>query len=64
MTTKRQRHDQPEPGKVYALTGGSNTPSIARGDSWQDSEVSIFDRFEEQRAEVISDHEAGEVTGS
>lgn len=30
---------QPEPGKQYALTGGRDTPSIARGDTWAESEV-------------------------
>jgi len=29
--------DQPEQGKTYALTGKSNEPSIARGDSWKKS---------------------------
>jgi len=29
--------DKPEQGKVYALTGKSNEPSIARGDSWKKS---------------------------
>ena len=31
--------DKPEQGKVYALTGKSNEPSIARGDSWKKSVV-------------------------
>jgi len=29
----------PEYGKIYSLTGSSDTPSIMRGDSWKDSEV-------------------------
>lgn len=29
----------PVPGKLYRLTGDANTPSIARGDTWQASEV-------------------------
>jgi len=39
--SERQAHgkDKPEHGKVYALTGKSDQPSIARGDSWKDSEV-------------------------
>jgi hypothetical protein len=31
--------DKPEQGKVYALTGKSSEPSIARGDNWKKSEV-------------------------
>ncbi len=31
--------DRPMPGKIYSLTGGPDTPSILRGDSWADSEV-------------------------
>jgi len=31
--------DKPEQGKVYALTGKSSEPSIARGDSWKKSVV-------------------------
>tara|TARA_Y100000296_G_scaffold49674_1_gene56932 strand:+ start:89 stop:340 length:252 start_codon:yes stop_codon:yes gene_type:complete len=30
---------KPEVGKVYALTGGSNTPSIMNGNTWSESEV-------------------------
>lgn len=30
---------RPEPGKQYALTGGKDIPSIARGDTWAQSEV-------------------------
>ena len=33
------RKDKPEQGKVYALTGRSDQPSIARGDSWKKSVV-------------------------
>jgi len=32
---------KPEDGKVYALTGTADTPSIARGDTWEESEVTI-----------------------
>ena len=31
--------DQPQDGQLYALTGGPNTPSIARGDTWAQSQV-------------------------
>ena len=34
-----KKKDKPEQGKVYALTGKSSDASIARGDSWRDSEV-------------------------
>ena len=34
-----KKKDKPEQGKVYALTGKSSDASIARGDSWKDSEV-------------------------
>ena len=30
---------QPEAGKVYCLIGGSDKPSIANGNTWQESEV-------------------------
>ena len=33
------RDEKPEPGKVYRLTGDSDTPSIARGDKLTDCEV-------------------------
>ena len=31
--------DQPEGGKVYALTGGVGSRCIANGNTWRDSEV-------------------------
>jgi hypothetical protein len=31
--------DQPEGGKVYALTGGVGSRCIANGNTWKDSEV-------------------------
>ena len=34
-----EEKDKPEQGKVYALTGRSDQPSIARGDSWKKSVV-------------------------
>jgi hypothetical protein len=30
---------RPEEGKVYALTGGAGRPSIASGNTWEESEV-------------------------
>ena len=30
---------KPEAGKVYSLTGGTGTPSIASGNTWSESEV-------------------------
>jgi hypothetical protein len=33
------KEDKPEPGKVYSLTGGPGTPSIAAGNTWAESLV-------------------------
>ena len=33
------KEDKPEPGKVYALTGGPGARCIANGHSWKDSVV-------------------------
>ena len=33
------RNDAPEQGTVYALTGGSDTPCIANGNTWEESVV-------------------------
>ena len=30
---------KPEPGKIYSLTGGPGTPSIAAGNTWEESVV-------------------------
>jgi len=30
---------KPEAGKIYALTGGPGTPSIAAGNTWEESLV-------------------------
>ena len=40
-TVKKQGTDKgkPEAGKIYALTGGKGTPSIAAGNTWAESEV-------------------------
>jgi len=34
-----EKEDKPEPGKVYSLTGGPGTPSIAAGNTWAESLV-------------------------
>ena len=34
-----QKPNKPTPGKIYALTGGKDKPSIANGNSWSESEV-------------------------
>ena len=39
-SSKDRVQDKPEPGKVYALTGGPGSRCIANGNSWKDSEVS------------------------
>lgn len=31
--------DRPEYGKVYALTGGMDTPALSNGNTWAESEV-------------------------
>ena len=31
--------NKPTPGKIYALTGGKEQPSIANGNSWSESEI-------------------------
>lgn len=31
--------DRPEPGKQYRLIGKKNEPSIARGNSWKQSQI-------------------------
>ena len=36
---RHKEPDKPESGKIYALTGRSDQPSIARGDSWKKSVV-------------------------
>lgn len=33
------KKDRPEYGKVYALTGGKDTPCIANGNTWAESLV-------------------------
>jgi len=45
--------DKPEQGKVYALTGKSSEPSIARGDSWKKSEVKKKEKTKKEDASMI-----------
>ena len=33
---------KPEAGKIYSLTGGHGTPSIASGNTWAESEVKEY----------------------
>lgn len=42
----KNRQDAPEQGKQYLLVGDGSTPSIARGDTWKDSEVEPIDDVE------------------
>ena len=44
--------DAPQEGQLYALTGGLNTPSIARGDTWAQSQVNK-DQFLKDHIEII-----------
>ena len=36
---KTKREDKPQEGKQYLLIGGTDKPSIANGNSWEESEV-------------------------
>ena len=38
-TCKAKKQDKPEEGKQYLLIGGTDKPSIANGNSWEESEV-------------------------
>jgi len=31
--------DKPAPGKLYAITGDTKTPSLANGNTWKDSQL-------------------------
>ena len=44
--------DEPQKGQLYALTGGPNTPSIARGDTWAQSQINK-DQFLKDHLEII-----------
>ena len=39
MNLDNLSEDKPEPGKIYALTGGHDTPTIENGNTWAESEV-------------------------
>ena len=39
MKKKYKIKDEPEPGKVYALTGTKDTKCILNGNTWAESEV-------------------------
>ena len=54
--SERQAHgkDKPEHGKVYALTGKSDQPSIARGDSWKKSIVTKKRKEQDAKKEDVS----------
>ena len=47
------RKDKPEQGKVYALTGRSDQPSIARGDSWKKSLVTKKRKEQDAKKEEL-----------
>ena len=47
------RKDKPEPGKTYALTGRSDQPSIARGDSWKKSVVTKKRKEQDAKREEL-----------
>ena len=41
LGTYGKKRGRPKEGKLYALTGGTDDPSISRGDNWEDSEVDM-----------------------
>ena len=47
------RKNKPEQGKVYALTGRSDQPSIARGDSWAKSIVTKQRKKQDAKKEEV-----------
>jgi len=53
--------DKPEPGKVYALTGGPDTPALSNGNTWAESEVRQAESEPEPTDDPIETHpDAGE----
>ena len=50
----KDKKDKPEPGKVYALTGRSDQPSIARGDKWKASEVTKKRKEQDAKKESLA----------
>lgn len=59
--SRQARSDTPIPGRLYALTGTRDKPSIMRGDSWASSEIrrcckcgdAVVDDMDVCRAHVI-----------
>lgn len=51
--TYGSKRGRPKEGKLYALTGGKDVPSISRGDSWEDSEVDKQKAFESKYADLL-----------
>ncbi len=47
--------DKPESGKIYRLTGGPDTASISRGDTWAASMVDDLNTHYETAARVNGD---------
>ena len=54
---KTVRNDKPEPGKVYRLTGGRDTPSVARGDPLEDCVVENESAVEDDRSDFARECE-------
>lgn len=52
MRELKPNGDRPEPGKQYALIGGTGEPNIAAGNTWAESEVRGVDKA---TARIISD---------
>lgn len=48
-TMKSKNNDKPVPGKIYALTGGYDTPCIAAGNTWKESEVKVIENDKGQK---------------
>ncbi len=44
MKIKKPQTDKPEEGKIYALTGTTNSKCILNGYSWKESEVKASSR--------------------
>lgn len=66
--------DRPEPGKIYALTGGSEQPSISKGNTWAESEVKrpiwekkdlpTIPKEQEEKREDLELKDIGQFSGS
>ena len=46
---------KPEAGKLYSLTGGHGTPSIASGNTWAESEIKDADQVLAEAESEIKD---------